>query len=193
MCPFDHGSDPVVVEDVNLPNMLSFQPPQIPGVEPPPPPGLPPPPPLMSAPPVNLRPPVPPPCALPPSLPPVAGRNSNIFLGIWFCVLEWLMIKGKGKKMTPSCLLLLLMLLKKFVTYKMFFFSLFNTGPPPPLPPLQPSGMDAPPSSITSSVPTIVTSGIRSSIPQASVPMFNSGWCLQIHCFIRKFTIDLLG
>ncbi|CAF99780.1 unnamed protein product, partial [Tetraodon nigroviridis] len=24
MCPFDHGSDPVVVEDVNLPNMLSF-------------------------------------------------------------------------------------------------------------------------------------------------------------------------
>lgn len=110
MCPFDHGSDPVVVEDVNLPNMLSFQPPQIPGVEPPPPPGLPPPPPLMNAPPVNLRPPVPPPCALPPSLPPVAGRNSDIFLGIWFCVLEWLMIKGKGKKMTPSCLLLLLKL-----------------------------------------------------------------------------------
>uniref|UniRef100_H3CVQ6 RNA binding motif protein 26 n=1 Tax=Tetraodon nigroviridis TaxID=99883 RepID=H3CVQ6_TETNG len=118
MCPFDHGSDPVVVEDVNLPNMLS--PPQIPGVEPPPPPGLPPPPPppLMGAPPMNLRPPVPPPCALPPSLPPVA--------------------------------------------------------PPPPLPPLQPSGMDAPPSSITSSVPTIVTSGIRSSLPQASVPMFSS-------------------
>lgn len=58
------------------------------------------------------------------------------------------------------------------------FFFLFNTGPPPPLPPLQPSGMDAPPSSITSSVPTIVTSGIRSSLPQASVPMFNSGWCL---------------
>lgn len=87
MCPFDHGSDPVVVEDVNLPNMLTFQPPQIPGVEPPPPPGLPPPPPppLMNAPPVNLRPPVPPPCALPPSLPPVAGRNSDIFLGMWVC------------------------------------------------------------------------------------------------------------
>ncbi|CAF99779.1 unnamed protein product, partial [Tetraodon nigroviridis] len=34
--------------------------------------------------------------------------------------------------------------------------------------------MDAPPSSITSSVPTIVTSGIRSSLPQASVPMFSS-------------------
>ncbi|XP_063738098.1 RNA-binding protein 26 isoform X2 [Eleginops maclovinus] len=73
MCPFDHGSDPVVVEDVNLPNMLPFQPPPIPGVDPPPPPGLPPPPPLMNPPPVNLRPPVPPPGALPPSLPPVAG------------------------------------------------------------------------------------------------------------------------
>uniref|UniRef100_A0A674N737 RNA binding motif protein 26 n=1 Tax=Takifugu rubripes TaxID=31033 RepID=A0A674N737_TAKRU len=73
MCPFDHGSDPVVVEDVNLPNIMSFQPPpQIPGVEPPPPPGLPPPPPppLMNAPPVNLRPPVPPPCP-PPPLPPL--------------------------------------------------------------------------------------------------------------------------
>ncbi|XP_061597266.1 RNA-binding protein 26 isoform X2 [Cololabis saira] len=119
MCPFDHGSDPVVVEDVNLPSMLPFQPPPIPGVEPPPPPGLPPPPPLMSPPPVNLRPPVPPPGALPPSLPPVAG-------------------------------------------------------PPPPLPPLQPAGMDAPPNSITSSVPTIVTSGMRSSLPQASVPLFTS-------------------
>lgn len=75
MCPFDHGSDPVVVEDVNLPNMLPFQPPPMPGVDGPPPPGLPPPPPLMNPPPVNLRPPVPPPGALPPSLPPVAGRN----------------------------------------------------------------------------------------------------------------------
>ncbi|XP_026234339.1 LOW QUALITY PROTEIN: RNA-binding protein 26 [Anabas testudineus] len=73
MCPFDHGSDPVVVEDVNLPGMLPFQPPPIPGVDPPPPPGLPPPPPLMNPPPVNLRPPVPPPGTLPPSLPPVAG------------------------------------------------------------------------------------------------------------------------
>lgn len=71
MCPFDHGSDPVVVEDVNLPNMLPFQPPPIPGVEPPPP-GLPPPP-LLNPPPVNIRPPVPPPGTLPPSLPPVAG------------------------------------------------------------------------------------------------------------------------
>uniref|UniRef100_A0A8D3CKW5 RNA binding motif protein 26 n=1 Tax=Scophthalmus maximus TaxID=52904 RepID=A0A8D3CKW5_SCOMX len=73
MCPFDHGSDPVVVEDVNLPNILPFQPPPLPGVDAPPPPGLPPPPPLMNPPPVNLRPPVPPPGALPPSLPPVAG------------------------------------------------------------------------------------------------------------------------
>lgn len=118
MCPFDHGSDPVVVEDVNLPNMLPFQPPPIPGVDPPPP-GLPPPPPLMNPPPVNLRPPVPLPGTLPPSLPPVAG-------------------------------------------------------PPPPLPPLQPSGMDGPPNSITSSVPTIVTSGMRPSLPQGSAPLFNS-------------------
>uniref|UniRef100_A0AAX7T5Y1 RNA binding motif protein 26 n=1 Tax=Astatotilapia calliptera TaxID=8154 RepID=A0AAX7T5Y1_ASTCA len=113
LCPFDHGSDPVVVEDVNLPSMLPFQPPPIPGVEPPPPPGLPPPPPLMNPPPVNLRPPVPPPGALPPS-------------------------------------------------------------PPPPLPPLQPAGMDGPPNSITSSVPTIVTSGMRSSLPPLSRPLFNS-------------------
>lgn len=78
MCPFDHGSDPVVVEDVNLPSILPFQPPPIPGVDPPPPPGLPPPPPLMNPPPVNLRPPVPPPGALPPSLPPVAGSYFGI-------------------------------------------------------------------------------------------------------------------
>ncbi|XP_034535546.1 RNA-binding protein 26 isoform X2 [Notolabrus celidotus] len=119
MCPFDHGSDPVVVEDVNLPSMLPFQPPPMPGVDGPPPPGLPPPPPLMNPPPVNLRPPVPPPGALPPSLPPVAG-------------------------------------------------------PPPSLPPLQPSGMDAPPNSITSSVPTIVTSGMRPSLPQVPVPLFTT-------------------
>uniref|UniRef100_A0A3P8XAF7 RNA binding motif protein 26 n=1 Tax=Esox lucius TaxID=8010 RepID=A0A3P8XAF7_ESOLU len=46
-------------------------------------------------------------------------------------------------------------------------------GPPPPLPPLQASGMDAPPNSITSSVPTIVTTGIRPSIPQAPPPLFS--------------------
>uniref|UniRef100_A0A8C2D567 RNA binding motif protein 26 n=1 Tax=Cyprinus carpio TaxID=7962 RepID=A0A8C2D567_CYPCA len=72
MCPFDHGSDPVVVEDVNLPSMLPFQPPPLPGVDGPPPPGLPPPHSLLT-PPVNLRPPVPPPGTMPPSLPPVAG------------------------------------------------------------------------------------------------------------------------
>ncbi|XP_074522908.1 RNA-binding protein 26 isoform X2 [Halichoeres trimaculatus] len=119
MCPFDHGSDPVVVEDVNLPSILPFQPPPLPGVDAPPPPGLPPPPALLNPPPVNLRPPVPPPGALPPSLPPIAG-------------------------------------------------------PPPSLPPLQPSGMDAPPNSITSSVPTIVTSGMRSSLPPAPVPLFST-------------------
>lgn len=75
MCPFDHGSDPVVVEDVNLPSMLPFQPPPLPGVDCPPPPGLPPPHSLLT-PPVNLRPPVPPPGTMPPSLPPVAGMKS---------------------------------------------------------------------------------------------------------------------
>uniref|UniRef100_A0A8C5C8X4 RNA binding motif protein 26 n=1 Tax=Gadus morhua TaxID=8049 RepID=A0A8C5C8X4_GADMO len=112
MCPFDHGSDPVVVEDVNLPNILPFQPPPSQ-----PPPGLPPPPPLMSPPPAQLRPPVPPPGSLPPSLPPV-------------------------------------------------------TGPPPPLPPLQASGIAAPPNSIASSVPTIVTSGMRSSLPPPSLTVY---------------------
>ncbi|RVE74366.1 hypothetical protein OJAV_G00021410 [Oryzias javanicus] len=126
MCPFDHGSDPVVVEDVNLPSMLPFQPPPIPVVDQPPPPG-PPPPPLITPPPINLRPPVPPPGTLPPSLPPVAG-------------------------------------------------------PPPPLPPLQPAGMDTPPNSITSSVPTIVTSGIRSSIiPQPPPSLFNADYDTDVY------------
>lgn len=79
MCPFDHGSDPVVVEDVNLPGILPFpaQPPVV--VDGPPPPVLPPPPTLLTPPvpppPVNLRPPVPPPGPLPPSLPPVSGNS----------------------------------------------------------------------------------------------------------------------
>ncbi|KAM5181148.1 RNA-binding protein 26 [Mantella aurantiaca] len=129
MCPFDHGSDPVVVEDVNLPGILPFpaQPPVVDG-PPPPPPGLPPPPTLLTPPPVNLRPPVPPPGPLPPSLPPVSG-------------------------------------------------------PPPPLPPLQPAGMDAPPNSATSSVPTVVTTGIHHPPPPpppppppgAPPPLFSSG------------------
>ncbi|KAI5614572.1 RNA-binding protein 26, partial [Silurus asotus] len=68
MCPFDHGSDPVVVEDVNLPSILPFPPAPLPVGDGPPPPGLPPPPALLPPPPVNLRPPVP-----PGSLPPVTG------------------------------------------------------------------------------------------------------------------------
>ncbi|KAG7261106.1 hypothetical protein CRUP_001041, partial [Coryphaenoides rupestris] len=48
------------------------------------------------------------------------------------------------------------------------------TGPPPPLPPLQGSGIVAPPNSIASSVPTIVTSGMRSSLPPPSAPLFPS-------------------
>ncbi|XP_056411548.1 RNA-binding protein 26 isoform X2 [Hyla sarda] len=120
LCPFDHGSDPVVVEDVNLPGILPF-PAQPPVVDGPPPPGLPPPPSLLTPPPVNLRPPVPPPGPLPPSLPPV-------------------------------------------------------TGPPPPLPPLQPAGMDAPPNSATSSVPTVVTTGIHHPPPPGAPPsLFSSG------------------
>uniref|UniRef100_A0A7M4G329 RNA-binding protein 26 n=1 Tax=Crocodylus porosus TaxID=8502 RepID=A0A7M4G329_CROPO len=125
MCPFDHGSDPVVVEDVNLPGILPF-PAQPPVVEGPPPPGLPPPPPILSPPPVNLRPPVPPPGPLPPSLPPVT---------VSFMVL---------------------------------------TGPPPPLPPLQPAGMDAPPNSATSSVPTVVTTGIHHQPPPAPPSLFTA-------------------
>uniref|UniRef100_A0A4W4F558 RNA binding motif protein 26 n=1 Tax=Electrophorus electricus TaxID=8005 RepID=A0A4W4F558_ELEEL len=69
LCPFDHGSDPVVVEDVNLPGMLPYQAPPLPVVDGPPAPGLPPPPALLTPPPVNLRPPVPP-GAMPPSPPP---------------------------------------------------------------------------------------------------------------------------
>ncbi|XP_018103484.1 RNA-binding protein 26 isoform X1 [Xenopus laevis] len=119
MCPFDHGSDPVVVEDVNLPGILPFPAPP-PVLEGPPPPGLPPPPSLLTPPPVNLQPPpVPPPGPLPPSLPPV-------------------------------------------------------TGPPPPLPPLQPAGMDAPPNSATSSVPTVVTTGILHPPPVPPSSLFPS-------------------
>uniref|UniRef100_A0A8C7MU84 RNA binding motif protein 26 n=1 Tax=Oncorhynchus kisutch TaxID=8019 RepID=A0A8C7MU84_ONCKI len=120
ICPFDHGIDPVVVEDVNLPNMFQAPPP-IPGVAQPPP-GLPPPPgppPLMTPPPVNLRPPVPLTGSLPPGLPPRMGA--------------------------------------------------------PPGPPHQASGMDAPPSSIANSVPTIVTTGTRPSIPQPPAPLFPPG------------------
>lgn len=74
MCPFDHGSDPVVVEDVNLPSILPFPPAPLPVGDGPPPARLPPPPGLLPPPPVNLRPPV-----VPGSLPPVAG-NCLLFI-----------------------------------------------------------------------------------------------------------------
>uniref|UniRef100_A0A8C5LNS2 RNA binding motif protein 26 n=1 Tax=Leptobrachium leishanense TaxID=445787 RepID=A0A8C5LNS2_9ANUR len=135
MCPFDHGSDPVVVEDVNLPGILPF-PAQPPVVDVPPPLGLPPPPSLLTPPPVNLRPPVPPPGPLPPSLPPV-------------------------------------------------------TGPPPPLPPLQPAGMDAPPISATSSVPTVVTTGIRHPPPPVAPPsLFSSAITGPIPMFPEQYETD---
>ncbi len=149
MCPFDHGSDPVVVEDVNLPSILPFQPPPLPGVDGPPPPGLPPPHSLLT-PQVNLRPPVPPPGTMPPSLPPVAGMKKPAFV--------------------------LMFNIECFYRLNVLFLSL--SGPPPPLPALQPSGMDAPPNSITSSVPTIVTSGVRPPITQPPPPLFTSGKCL---------------
>ncbi|XP_053311358.1 RNA-binding protein 26 isoform X2 [Spea bombifrons] len=135
MCPFDHGSDPVVVEDVNLPGILPF-PAQPPGVDVAPPPGLPPPPSLLTPPPVNLRPPVPPPGPLPPSLPPV-------------------------------------------------------TGPPPPLPPLQPAGMDAPPNSATSSVPTVVTTGIHHPPPPVAPPsLFSPAVTGPISIFPETYEAD---
>nr|XP_006818982.1 PREDICTED: RNA-binding protein 26-like [Saccoglossus kowalevskii] len=76
LCPFDHGSDPVVVEDINLPNMLAFPaPPSVgrggPRMPSGPPPRHPPPqpmqrmgmrrPPLPSCPPPQRPPPPPPP------------------------------------------------------------------------------------------------------------------------------------
>ncbi|XP_058852973.1 RNA-binding protein 27-like isoform X3 [Acipenser ruthenus] len=53
LCPFDHGNDPLIVDDVTLPTMIPFPPP--PGL---PPPGLPMPP--MPGMPPNLRLPIPP-------------------------------------------------------------------------------------------------------------------------------------
>ncbi|XP_066572962.1 RNA-binding protein 27 isoform X2 [Amia ocellicauda] len=53
LCPFDHGNDPLIVDDVTLPTMIPFPPP--PGM---PPPRMPMPP--MPEPPTNLRIPMPP-------------------------------------------------------------------------------------------------------------------------------------
>ncbi|XP_064017766.1 RNA-binding protein 27 isoform X5 [Pogoniulus pusillus] len=78
LCQFDHGSDPLVVDEVSLPSMIPF---------PPPPPGLPPPPPGMLLPPLpgpvrNMRLPVPqahpqapPPVVLPVPRPPLTQSN----------------------------------------------------------------------------------------------------------------------
>ncbi|NXO01841.1 RBM27 protein, partial [Rhinopomastus cyanomelas] len=78
LCPFDHGNDPLVVDEVSLPSMIPF---------PPPPPGLPPPPPGMLLPPLpaparNLRLPVPqahpqapPPVVLPVPRPPLTQSS----------------------------------------------------------------------------------------------------------------------
>lgn len=59
-------------------------------------------------------------------------------------------------------------------------FALFLTGPPPPLPPLQPAGMDAPPNSATSSVPTVVTTGIHHQPPPAPPSLFTAGVVLRL-------------
>ncbi|XP_077402351.1 RNA-binding protein 27 isoform X2 [Vanacampus margaritifer] len=54
LCPFDHGNDPLIVDDVNLPNIIPFPPPPVI-----PPGGLPKPPPITEPPP-SLRIPPPP-------------------------------------------------------------------------------------------------------------------------------------
>uniref|UniRef100_A0A4W3GB50 RNA binding motif protein 27 n=1 Tax=Callorhinchus milii TaxID=7868 RepID=A0A4W3GB50_CALMI len=79
LCLFDHGNDPLVVEDVTLPGMIPFPPPP-PGLPPPghqlPPPGhhLPPP---LPGPPPNLRLPLIPPPGQPPppGIHPVTGPH----------------------------------------------------------------------------------------------------------------------
>ncbi|XP_077962910.1 RNA-binding protein 27 isoform X5 [Gasterosteus aculeatus] len=59
LCPFDHGNDPLIVDDVNLPNMIPFPPPPVM-----PPTGLPRPP--ITEPPPPLRMPAMPPFGQPP-------------------------------------------------------------------------------------------------------------------------------
>uniref|UniRef100_A0A3B3XLH1 RNA binding motif protein 27 n=1 Tax=Poecilia mexicana TaxID=48701 RepID=A0A3B3XLH1_9TELE len=59
MCPFDHGSDPLIVDDVTLPKMIPFPPPPVM-----PPAGMPMPP--ITEPPPSLRMPAMPPYAQPP-------------------------------------------------------------------------------------------------------------------------------
>lgn len=59
LCPFDHGSDPLIVDDVTLPKMIPFPPPPVM-----PPGGLPMPP--ITEPPPSLRMPAMPPYSQPP-------------------------------------------------------------------------------------------------------------------------------
>lgn len=59
LCPFDHGNDPLIVDDVNLPSMIPFPPPPVM-----PPAGLPIPP--ITEPPPPLRMPSMPPYGQPP-------------------------------------------------------------------------------------------------------------------------------
>ncbi|XP_061608149.1 RNA-binding protein 27 isoform X1 [Phyllopteryx taeniolatus] len=65
LCPFDHGNDPLIVDDVNLPNIIPFPPPPVI-----PPGGLPMPPPITEPPP-SLR--IPPPPMPPYGQPPPPG------------------------------------------------------------------------------------------------------------------------
>ncbi|XP_039630712.1 RNA-binding protein 27 isoform X2 [Polypterus senegalus] len=67
LCLYDHGNDPLIVDDVTLPTMIPFPPP--PGI---PPPRLPVPP--MPVPPPNLRLPLPHPPPPPPPPPPPHGQ-----------------------------------------------------------------------------------------------------------------------
>ncbi|XP_064183705.1 RNA-binding protein 27-like isoform X2 [Anguilla rostrata] len=81
LCPFDHGNDPLIVDDVTLPTMIPFPPP--PGM-PPPPPRMPMPP--MTEPPPNIRMPMPPHGQPPPMpgifpLPPEGSRAWQSLLG----------------------------------------------------------------------------------------------------------------
>lgn len=106
LCPFDHGVDPLVVDDLNIPNVL-----RIPGDRPPtagpplsarPPRSTPPPRPSLPLPEVNpLRPPLPPfgPPLPPPNLPPfrppiqptqlhdMQRRGEKHFVISWFVLL----------------------------------------------------------------------------------------------------------
>uniref|UniRef100_A0A8D0APT8 RNA binding motif protein 27 n=1 Tax=Sander lucioperca TaxID=283035 RepID=A0A8D0APT8_SANLU len=75
LCPFDHGNDPLIVDDVNLPNMIPFPPPPVM-----PPTGLPMPP--ITEPPPPLRMPAMPPYGQPPppGVFPMTGKYLSLFI-----------------------------------------------------------------------------------------------------------------